>query len=97
MLAHNLRLTSALLTHGSRMWTTAGENVGVLPSTAGADALFRAYMNSPEHRANILDRSYRYVGIWSKRSGARRWNTLDFVGSTVASYNYAYGPTRRTC
>ena len=96
-LAHNYRLGSALTTHGSRYWTTYGENVGMVSSTYGADSLFRAYMNSAPHRANILSRSYRYIGIWSKASGSRRWNTLDFVGSTTGSYSSTYGATRYTC
>ena len=96
-LAHNGRLGSLLDSHGSSLWTTYGENVGYTTATAGADRLFHDYMNSPLHRANILNRSYRYVGIWSKRSNGRRWNTIDFVGSTVSSYNYGYGITRRTC
>jgi uncharacterized protein YkwD len=97
LLSHDLRLGALLETHGSYWWTTYGENVGLISSTSGADALFRAYMNSPAHRANILDRTFRYVGIWTKGSGGRRWNTIDFVGSAASSYNYAYGGTRRTC
>jgi len=97
LLSHNLRLGALLETHGSYWWTTYGENVGVVPTTAGADTLFRAYMASPEHRANILDPSYRYVGVWSKSAGGFRWNTVDFVGSALSSYKYSYGPTRRTC
>lgn len=97
LLAHDLRLGSLLETHGSFYWTTYGENVGVSPSTSGADVLFRAYMASPEHRANILDRTFRYVGVWTKNSGGYHWNTLDFVGSAASSYRYSYGPTRRTC
>jgi len=96
-LSHDGRLGSLLETHGSYWWTTYGENVGVTSSTATADSLFRAYMNSPEHRANILDRTFRYVGVWTKSSAGRRWNTIDFVGSAASSYNYAYGGTRRTC
>ena len=97
LLSHNGRLGTLLESHGSYYWTTYGENVGMTASTAGADSLFRAYMNSPAHRANILDRSFRYVGVWTKRSGGRRWNTIDFVGSALSSYNYAYGGTRTTC
>jgi len=96
-LSHNPHLGTLLESHGSYYWTTYGENVGVTSSTAGADSLFRAYMNSPEHRANILDRTFRYVGVWTKRSGGRRWNTIDFVGSALSAYNYAYGGTRTTC
>jgi uncharacterized protein YkwD len=54
-------------------------------------------MASPGHRANILDRTFRYVGVWTKTSNGSRWNTLDFVGSTVGAYHYSYGSTRRTC
>src|SRR3954466_15819857 len=50
-LAHNPSLASQLASHGSSNWTAYGENVGVVASTAGADALFRAYMNSAPHRA----------------------------------------------
>ena len=97
LLSHDLRLGALLETHGSYWWTTYGENVGMVPTTAGADTLFRAYMASPDHRANILDRSYRYVGVWTKSANGMRWNTVDFVGSTLSSYKYSYGPTRRTC
>lgn len=97
LLAHNGSLAYALEKHGSAGWTTYGENVGVEPTTSGADALFRAYMASPEHRANILDTDFRYVGVWTKRASGLRWNTIDFVGHPVSSYNYSYGPTRRTC
>jgi uncharacterized protein YkwD len=97
LLSHDLRLGALLETHGSSLWTTYGENVGMVSSTSGADALFRAYMNSPGHRANILDRTFRYVGVWTKRANGYRWNTIDFVGSALSSYHYSYGPTRRTC
>jgi len=97
VLAHNLHLGSQLDTHGSSLWTTYGENVGVESSSYGADHLFRMYMNSPMHRANILDPSYRYLGMWTKRANGRRWNTLDFVGSASSSYSYSYGATRRSC
>jgi len=97
LLSHNLRLGTQLESHGSYYWTTYGENVGMIGTTAGADSLFRAYMSSPAHRANILDRTFRFIGLWTKSSGGMRWNTMDFVGSAASSYSYAYGPTRRTC
>ena len=55
--------------------------------------LFRAYMHSPKHRANILDGHYRFVGIHTERRHGQRWNTLDFVDS----YSGTYGATRATC
>jgi uncharacterized protein YkwD len=97
LLSHNSRLGSQLSTHGSALWTTYGENVGVESRANGADYLFRLYMRSPGHRANILDRSFRYLGVWTKGANGLRWNTLDFAGSAPSSYNYAYGRTRRTC
>lgn len=86
-LAHNPNLQSQLESHGSPSWTTYGENVGEGP-TSSADKLFTAYMNSPEHRANILDSGYRYIGIATVFSGSVAWNTMDFVdqyGSTTTS------------
>jgi uncharacterized protein YkwD len=96
-LAHNPSLSSQLASHGSYNWTTYGENVGMLPTTNGADALFRAYMHSAPHRANILDPDFRYVGIFTKRTAVFRWNTLDFVGRSSSSYSYGYGGTRKNC
>ena len=97
VLAHNPGLRSALSTHGSPDWTTYGENIARQPVAYGADRLFRRYMSDPAHRANILDRSYRYVGLWSKRGSGRRWNTTDFVGSAVSSYTFSYGGMRVSC
>ena len=77
-LAHNPNLQSQLESHGSPNWTTYGENVGEGPSSS-ADQLFTAYMNSPEHRANILGSGYRYLGIATVFSSGTAWNTMDFV------------------
>ena len=97
VLAHNPNLRWALETHGSPDWTTYGENIGRQPSGYGADHLFHRYMSDPAHRANILDRSYRYIGVWSKRASGRRWNTTDFVGAPTDSYSFSYGDMRVTC
>jgi uncharacterized protein YkwD len=97
VLAHDANLRRALETHGSPDWTAYGENVARQAASYGADHLFRGYMSDPAHKANILDRSYRYIGVWSKRSGGRRWNTTDFVGQPISSYHYSYGDTRVTC
>jgi len=86
-LAHNPNLQSQLEAHGSPNWTTYGENVGEGPSSS-ADNLFTAYMNSPEHRANILGSGYRYIGIATVFSSGVAWNTMDFVdqyGSTTTT------------
>lgn len=77
-LSHNPNLAAQLESHGSPNWTSYGENVGMGP-TSSAQTLFTAYMNSPEHRANILGASYRYLGISVVYTGSKAWNTMDFV------------------
>lgn len=65
-------------------WQKMTENVGYA-STAGQ--LHTAYMNSPAHRANILDRSVQRVGIGCVRdANGRMWSALNFVdaGSAIA-------------
>ena len=79
-LAHNPDLQHQLETHGSPNWTTYGENVGQGPSN-DPDALFQAYMNSTEHRDNILNRAYRFTGVAVILDGSTAWNTFDFVDS----------------
>jgi hypothetical protein len=77
-LSHNPDLRHQLETHGSPDWTTYGENVGEGPAD-DPDALFKAYMNSTEHRANILNSAYRFTGVSVVLDGSTAWNTFDFV------------------
>jgi len=81
VLEHN----PALVTDISRLcpnWTNLGENVGV-EGGSSAGQMFSAYMHSPPHRANILDRSYTVVGIatvTSIQNGIKtQWNVMDFA------------------
>ena len=83
-LAHNPDLRHQLETHGSPDWTTYGENVGEGPAD-DPDALFQAYMNSTEHRANILNSAYRFTGVSVVLDGSTAWNTFDFVDSYHSS------------
>jgi len=46
--------------YGVRCWAW-GENVGW--TSKGADDLQRAFMNSPAHRANVLDRGFDRVAV----------------------------------
>ena len=64
-LYHNPQLTSDV-----NNWRWVGENVGY-----GPDALtvHVAFMNSPGHRANILDRDYTEVGVGAVTVGGRVW------------------------
>jgi uncharacterized protein YkwD len=55
ILAHTPHLGSGIC-----CWSKLGENVGEGPS---ASAIHAAFMASPEHRANILDRSFNQMGV----------------------------------
>lgn len=98
-LSHNPNLASQLESHGSSNWTIYGENVGEGAPT-NPDQLFNAYMQSPEHRANILEARYRYVGVAVVFAGGYAWNTFDFVdqyaGSTTASATASTSTSTKT-
>jgi uncharacterized protein YkwD len=61
---------SALLRLWGIPYTTAGENIAwsTNPSMAGINTMF---MNSPEHRANILNSAYHQVGIGVASNGVK--------------------------
>ena len=60
-------------------WSTWGENVGVTGSTVGS--IQRAFMNSPPHRANILNRRFHRVAIGTYRdANGFLWVTVFFYG-----------------
>jgi uncharacterized protein YkwD len=89
-LSHNPNIVSDVQHHGSANATVVAENVGD-GATNDPDGLFTAYMNSSEHRANILDSEMRYIGIAVDFSGGYAWNTMDFVdkyGSTATASTY---------
>ena len=90
-LSHNPNLGPQLESHGSPNWTAYGENVGEGPASS-ADTLFQAYMNSPEHRDNILNAKFRYIGVGVVFDGSTAWNTLDFVDQ----YNTSTSSPRTT-
>ena len=77
-LSHNPNLGPQLESHGSPNWTTYAENVAA-GSPSSADAMFQDYMNSQEHRDNILNPAFRYIGVGVVFSDSFAWNTLDFV------------------
>ena len=58
-------------------WTILGENVGVGGSVL---SLHKAFMASPSHRANNLNRRYRNIGVGIVSSGGRLWVTVIFRG-----------------
>ena len=88
VLAHNPDARINLVAAGGKDWRVLGENVG---HGRDADSLFRAYWNSPLHRANILRPEYRFIGIgWVIAPDGTGYNTQNFV----SSYSDSYGPTR---
>jgi len=69
-LAHNPSLTRQV-TH----WRWVGENVGYGPDWRSVET---AFMNSPGHRSNILDRDYTQIGIGVVVKNGRVWVTQVF-------------------
>jgi uncharacterized protein YkwD len=69
------------LFHGSLAWTSGrrcwGQNVGKGPTIR---AIFRAFMRSADHRANMLDRCYREAGYGVVKIRGAVWVTANFAG-----------------
>jgi uncharacterized protein YkwD len=65
VLYHNPKLTTDV-----KHWRWVGENVGYGGSAA---IVHDAFMHSPEHKANILDHDYTWVGIGAVVQGGRVW------------------------
>ncbi|MEO7060232.1 MAG: CAP domain-containing protein [Lapillicoccus sp.] len=59
-------------------WRTVGENIAM--GNVSADALFTAWLNSPEHKANILRTAYNqeYIAVFRDSRGFY-WVTADFA------------------
>lgn len=61
--------------YGDR-WVLLGENVGV---GQNQDTLQKAFINSKEHRENILQDRYTHMGIGLEKSPYALWVTVRFV------------------
>jgi uncharacterized protein YkwD len=57
-------------------WHTWGENVGYTPQDIAS--IEEAFMDSPPHRENILNRGFREVAIGSVRVDGTLWVTVFF-------------------
>ncbi len=58
-------------------YQSAGENIGwntYGDAGTAASQINSAFMNSPEHRSNILDANYTALGIGSDNSGSASWS-----------------------
>lgn len=92
--------------YGSKAATVCGLSVArenVAYTTGSADSMFRAYMNSPGHRANILSRDTQFVGLgtvsapWAAHpSIAMHWNTMRFVGGSCPKSSMVTSSTPTT-
>ena len=56
-----------------------GENVGRTTADNGAAQMHRLFMNSPLHRANILDPRYTHLGVGVVKSGGYIYVTQRFA------------------
>jgi uncharacterized protein YkwD len=65
---------------GYRNFNTLGENILEGPSGLSAGDMNNAWMNSPDHRANILSGAYRWVGIGVAYANGQMFATEDFGG-----------------
>ena len=59
-------------------WHIWGENVGFTPGEV--PGMEQAFMDSPPHRVNILNRAFRQVAIGSVRVDGTLWVTVFFYG-----------------
>jgi hypothetical protein len=66
---------SDTLRHRVTNWTILGENVGYGNTVS---SLHEAFMNSPDHRDNILYNTFRHVGIGALKKNGRLWVTVIF-------------------
>lgn len=60
------------------LWQTWGENVGYTPRDVSS--IQQAFMDSPPHRENILNRAFRQVAIGAVRVDGTLWVTIFFYG-----------------
>jgi uncharacterized protein YkwD len=87
LLYHNPNLTTAV-----HHWRWVGENVGYGPTES---SVHRAFMNSPLHKANILDRDYTEIGIGAVVRDGRVWVAQVFRKPTVSRSYASFGHTLR--
>ena len=65
--------------HRVTNWQLIGENVGV---GATVDSLHIAFMNSHDHKVNIMREGFRHVGIGTRKAHGRLWVTVIFEEET---------------
>ena len=92
-LAHNPNAWTDVLRYGAANRSAWGENVAWSSSTGTtAQQLFTAYMNSPGHRANILSKSFHYVGMGTVAGAHGLFNTTEFTDAVQAGQAVTSAP-----
>lgn len=90
-LAHNPSYVSQIKANVMGL-TRASENVG---RASSANQMNSAFMGSPGHRGNILDRTVQRIAIGCMRDrNGRYWATVNFAGSTQAIADRRPAPFR---
>jgi len=75
-LDHNPDLVRQVEANVTTAWVRIGENVG---TGADVDAVHRALMASAQHRNNVLQGAYDFVGVGVVRTGGTLWASMVFV------------------
>jgi uncharacterized protein YkwD len=77
-MAARQRLYHTDLSRSVRRWVWLGQNVGYIGRGGSVEALQRAFMRSPPHRANLLYRGANRIGVgtWRDRRGTL-WVAVD--------------------
>ncbi|MET3808754.1 uncharacterized protein YkwD [Nakamurella sp. UYEF19] len=84
-LQHNPNAWTMVTSYGASNRTSWGENVAWSSSTGTTAAqLFTAYMNSPDHKANILAPNYRFIGMGTVTGAHGLFNTTEFTNAVDA-------------
>jgi hypothetical protein len=82
---HNSKLGDQI----SGDWWALGENVGMGPSCS---SIHNAFMDSPGHKANILDKDYNQIGVGVVVSDGTIYVTEVFAGRPSSSTSTAPAP-----
>jgi uncharacterized protein YkwD len=77
---HHRDLGATLGSSGFAGYRTLGENVLEGPPNMSGDAMHGAWMNSPEHRANILSAAYSSFAVAIYYANGQVWATENFGG-----------------
>jgi len=94
---------SSFFAESARVCSVSMARENVAMSSTSADSMFRMYMNSSGHRANILSADTQFIGIatvsepWSSDpSQLLYWNTTRFVGGRCPGSVSSSTPTTMT-